>query len=364
MLRKLILILICLSCGFTPLLAQVPQGISYQAVARTASGDELVDEAIFIRISILEGSVDGAVSWQEEHSVTTNAFGLFQLIVGDGNSTGLGFSSNFDEISWSDDNHFLQVELDPGDGIYEFMGITQLLSVPYALVAGRTLNSDDADADPTNELISGVSLIDQELVIEEGGQSFSTDLGEILSDGDEIVGNESLTLIQLQGTILNLVESGEAFSVELESLSQDDDWEQSQDAIYNLGDRVGIGTDEPSSSLEVSGSFATKIDVHATDAPFFLESIHHVLICDLTEGDREVVLPLASQSSGRMYIIKKTALGLNPGDAITNSLTITPQTTDQIEGQNSLLLNSFFREELTLISNGDQWFIISRSNNE
>jgi hypothetical protein len=342
----------------------VPQGISYQAVARTANGDELVEETIFIRLSILEGSVDGPISWQEEHSVTTNAFGLFQLIIGNGINTGVGFSSTFEEIGWAEDNHFLQVELDPGDGIYELMGITQLLSVPYSMVAGRALNSDDEDADPTNELITGLSVVDQELVIEEGGQSFSADLGEILSDGDEIVGNESLTLIQLQGTVLNLVESGEAFSVELESLSQDDDWQQNEDAVYNLGDRIGIGTDEPSSSLQVSGSFATKVDIHNTDAPFFLESIHHVLICDLTEGDREVVLPLASQSQGRMYIIKKTALGLDSGAAISNSLSISLQTGDQIEGQNSLLLNSFFREELTLISNGDQWFIISRSNNE
>jgi len=38
------------------------------------------------------------------------------------------------------------------------MGTTQLISVPYALYAENTANTDDADADPTNELNTSVIL--------------------------------------------------------------------------------------------------------------------------------------------------------------------------------------------------------------
>ena len=345
-------------------LAQVPQGISYQAVARTSEGDELVSESLFIRISVLENAVDGPISWQEEHSVTTNEFGLFQLIIGNGSPTGGGSSVNFSAMSWGESDHFLQVELDPGDGIYELMGITQLLSVPYALVAGRALNSDDADSDPQNELITGISIEEQELIIDQAGGSVSVDLSEALSDGDDNIGNESLTLLQLEGTVLNIVESGQALSVDLESLSSDEDWQIENSTVYNLSNRIGIGTDDPSSSIQISGSFASKIDLHNQDEPFFLEAIHHVLICDLSEGNREVVLPLAGQASGRMYIIKKISIDLASTEAIMNSLLISPQSGDFIDGENELLMDSFFREEITIMSDGNNWWIIARSTNE
>ena len=68
--------------------AQIPQGVGYQGVAADSEGIELVNQAISIRASILSGSVNGVVQWQEVHDTTTDDFGLFALTIGEGNNTG------------------------------------------------------------------------------------------------------------------------------------------------------------------------------------------------------------------------------------------------------------------------------------
>ncbi len=57
---------------------QTPQGVSYQAVARDATGLELSNTALTLQFSVLAGSTIGTISWQETHVVTTNDYGLVQ----------------------------------------------------------------------------------------------------------------------------------------------------------------------------------------------------------------------------------------------------------------------------------------------
>jgi hypothetical protein len=75
----------------------------------------------------------------------------------------------FVAIDWSADQYFVQVSLDiAGGSNYQLMGVSQLLSVPYALhaqSADTVLNNPDPD--PTNEL-QQLSLIGDTLSIENG----------------------------------------------------------------------------------------------------------------------------------------------------------------------------------------------------
>ncbi len=112
--------------------SQVPDAFKYQSIARNATGQTLVNSPISIRMSIVEGSISGAVIYTEEHTVITNEFGLFNLNVGSG-TTLLG---NFPSIDWGTSTKFLQIEADfSGGSNYTDMGTSQLLSVPYALYA-------------------------------------------------------------------------------------------------------------------------------------------------------------------------------------------------------------------------------------
>jgi len=114
------------------LLAQAPQAFDFQGIARTADGQVIATQAITLRLSIRSGTVSGTVSYQETHAITTNAFGLFTVQVGQGTPTEGGFTA----IGWGAGAHFLQVELDAaGGGNFTDMGTQQLRSVPYAMHA-------------------------------------------------------------------------------------------------------------------------------------------------------------------------------------------------------------------------------------
>ena len=109
--KKILLSLLSvLFCAIT--FAQtVPQGINYQAVARDANGSELANQPLTVKLSVIFGSQTGTISWQETHSVTTNDYGLFTAVIGQGTSTTLGTSVTFDAVDWGSSNHYLKVHL-------------------------------------------------------------------------------------------------------------------------------------------------------------------------------------------------------------------------------------------------------------
>ncbi len=133
--KRILLLLITLHSSLIILFSQAPQKFNYQAVVRDDAGT-ISDQLVSIRISILQGSVDGTVVYSETHSPTTNSYGLITLEIGNGTLE----SGDFASIDWGADEYFLKVELDPSGGTtYSEAGTVQLLSVPYALNA-ETVN--------------------------------------------------------------------------------------------------------------------------------------------------------------------------------------------------------------------------------
>lgn len=113
--------------------AQAPEGIVYQAEARDNKGELMANKTLEVKVSVLEGSVNGATTWEGKHQVLTNDFGMFVLVIGTGSNE---FGTQFNAIPWESDLHFLNVQVkNPGNGIWIDMGTTQFLSVPYALHA-------------------------------------------------------------------------------------------------------------------------------------------------------------------------------------------------------------------------------------
>ncbi|WP_264520715.1 hypothetical protein [Flavobacterium sp. N1994] len=113
--------------------AQVPQGISYQAIAINGSGAPVVSGNVRVKLSILDTSATGTVLYSETQLKTTNAQGLFNLVIGQGTIV----SGTFTAINWGTNSKFLKVEMDATGGTtYVAVGTTQLLSVPYAMHAG------------------------------------------------------------------------------------------------------------------------------------------------------------------------------------------------------------------------------------
>ncbi len=124
-------------------MAQPPGAFKYQAVARDAQGDIIRNTDLPVRISLRYDNPQGEIVWQETHNVKTNDFGLINLEIGRGTSTGVGSAASFDEIDWSKGAYFISVDLDFGSG-FTNMGISELLSVPYALYAAKAASSAGA----------------------------------------------------------------------------------------------------------------------------------------------------------------------------------------------------------------------------
>jgi hypothetical protein len=129
--KTLLTLLSLLFCAIT-FAQSVPQGINYQAVARDASGAVLMNQNLTIQFSVISDISTSAVSWQETHLITTNDYGLYTAIIGQGTSTSVGSSLTFDVIDWGISNHLLKVEVDYGGGLLD-MGTSAFMSVAYAI---------------------------------------------------------------------------------------------------------------------------------------------------------------------------------------------------------------------------------------
>jgi len=113
------------------LFAQVPQGFSYQAVIRNSSGTPIANQNVSLKITLQSSS--GSAYFSESKSITTNAQGVLNHLVGSGTL----ISGDISTIPWSSGDVYLKVEVDPEGGTaYVQMGDpARLLSVPYALYA-------------------------------------------------------------------------------------------------------------------------------------------------------------------------------------------------------------------------------------
>jgi uncharacterized protein (TIGR02145 family) len=104
---------------FSSLAFSQSSGITYQAVIYNPSGEELpgvdnpyaplVNQDICLQFGIVDA--DGNLEYQEQVQVTTDPFGMVNLLIGTNNQTD-GYASDFGGVQWTADAKFLVVDLD------------------------------------------------------------------------------------------------------------------------------------------------------------------------------------------------------------------------------------------------------------
>jgi hypothetical protein len=115
--------------------AQAPQKINFQSILRNSSGEIVANKAVNLRISLLAVSANGSNVFTETHAKTTDASGLISIQIGMGTLV----SGVFNSINWGNQAHFIKLEADfNGGSNYVVLGTQELMSVPYALYAGKT----------------------------------------------------------------------------------------------------------------------------------------------------------------------------------------------------------------------------------
>ncbi|MCX6271665.1 MAG: collagen-like protein, partial [Bacteroidetes bacterium] len=131
--KKYFVVLVCVLSSYI-VFSQSPQAFKYQAVTRGIDGNVLVNQHIQMRLSILAGDPNGGVVYSETHNVTTNEFGLVTLNIGGGTVE----TGEFSAINWGNNTYYLKIEADEtGGNNFQWLGTSQLLSVPYALYAAK-----------------------------------------------------------------------------------------------------------------------------------------------------------------------------------------------------------------------------------
>lgn len=168
--------------------AQSPEKMSYQAVIRDASDQLVTMQGIGMQITILQNSVSGTIVYQETQSPTTNANGLVSIEIGGG--------SGFDTITWANGPYFLQTETDPttlGGTNYTITGVSQLLSVPYAIHA-KTAESITGTITETDPVYSGSQAVN----------ITSTDITNLGNLSGVNTGDQDLSTLALKANVLEL----------------------------------------------------------------------------------------------------------------------------------------------------------------
>ncbi len=198
-----------------PTFAQAPQGFSYQAVIRNNANELQINKSIGMRITLLQGSVNGTVVYSETQNVMSNSNGLVTLEIG----AGAGFSA----INWANGPYFIRTETDPGGGTnYSIKGVVQLLSVPYALYSktsgsslpgpkGDTglqgLQGDKGEIGPAGKsayqvwLESGNTGTINDFLLAQKGPKGDTGSVEAVFDDTQVLTNKTWTSVKINSAL-------------------------------------------------------------------------------------------------------------------------------------------------------------------
>jgi hypothetical protein len=202
----------------------VPQGIAYQAVAikdgphslggQNASSFNWSNKDIQVRFTIFEKYPGGSNQYSEIHKTKTDEYGVFNLIIGQGQT----INGVFENIQWDLGTAHLQVEIDfENNNTFKVTSFERFWSVPYAFVSnykGVNNSKNDSAITALNNKFNYLKNRDKDTIIgNEGGVSYKSldSLNQILktqiakmklADKDTVIGNEWQNLTKKKDSIL------------------------------------------------------------------------------------------------------------------------------------------------------------------
>ena len=113
--------------------------------------------------------------------------------------------------------------------------------------------------------------------------------------------------------------------------------------------KVGIGTNNPTSTMQVAGSVAMSIT--SKTAAYTATASDYSIICGGTSS-YTISLPQASTCSGRVYVIKKTSASM------IYTVTIDPNGTETIDGSLTRGISTQY-DSVMIQSDGSNWFVLN-----
>ncbi len=246
--------------------AQAPEGVNYQAVIRDNLGNPIENDFVGIKIGIYQNTTTGTLVFEESFTPNTNAFGLVNFIIGQGEL----ISGDFSIIDWAAGPYFIEISADIDGGVnYEIIGTQELMSVPYALYAKTAGNGPQGPQGPVGADgpqgpvgLTGATGAQgdpgpQGPIGAEGPQGPIGLTGATGAQGDPgPTGNDGPQGIQgvqgIQGDpgADGLLPNGT--SIGNTTFWDGSEWVVDNNNLFNAGGNIGVGTATPGTKLEVS----------------------------------------------------------------------------------------------------------------
>ena len=296
-------ILLVLGCLFAldSLAQSIPFNINYQAVVRDIDGRPLPNLDVDATINILKGDSNGPIVFTEQHNTTTNDFGLYFIMIGDGNG-----QDDLKDIDWAESEYYIETVLSV-DGGTEMIDVSKLNSVPYSFISYKSVvdQVEDEDSDISNEL-QNLSLNGTQLEISQGN---SVDLKSIAGLGEETQTSMSLNF---NGTSIDYIdERGTTTNLDL---------------CHIVNNCVPSGGSGEESLTEIRLNFDGK-SIDYLDEDGVTTNLHLCHIVDNCESLTELTYNSATNSleyldeNGKINIIKIGSSNSNGGEVLEETVT-------------------------------------------
>ena len=132
--------------------ANAQTGIFFQAIARDNSTNPAKDRKIYVQTNIIQSSPTGTIVLIEQHQTNTDAYGIFSIMVGNGERVG-GTVAGLSTIDWSKGPYYLNINIAitpvSVGAIWDYrkewvnLGTTIFGTVPFALFSANTARIDE-----------------------------------------------------------------------------------------------------------------------------------------------------------------------------------------------------------------------------
>lgn len=272
----------------------VPKGISYQAVAINTEAQSIAginpentywsNKDIQVRFTIYDQYPGGSAQMVETHQTKTDKFGVFNLIIGQGQNE----SGDLFDVDWDKGQAHLKVEIDfNNNGLYKLVGIERFWSVPYALNSAGSTSGGGSGPDLSKKLDSLADALNKQIA--DFRNQINGDIAN-LNQGDTSSDNE-LQELELNGSDLGLSKSNK--TVDISTILKDND-------VTNELQSIRLSNDSLILSINNSGIKLPMDEVYDGDSSSTNELQNLKLMGDsliITQGDTILLGSLIKEKS-------------------------------------------------------------------
>jgi len=138
------------------------------------------------------------------------------------------------------------------------------------------------------------------------------------------------------------------FNIKRDRFINDDDGTQTFNEIQSLVERIRDFHRECVSRLIYGESFVLKVS--SSTSTSITPGVSPIILCDASSASITVNLPLAADSNGIVYYIKKI-------DSSSNTVSIDGNGSETIDGSTSQIITSQY-DCATVVCDGTEWWII------